>query len=107
MSSKKLSEYLSDENLYYVPEIFDCMSTKAAEINGFKMVMISSSDFSCAYTGIPDLKLLTVDEYAGMAERITNMTDMPLFIDADEGLGVRCRHFKDVGGWPRRVRRRF
>src|SRR5688500_8675434 len=63
------------------------MSAKAAEINGFRMVMLSSSDFSCAFTGIPDLKLLSVDEYVCMTERITNMTEMPLFIDADEGFG--------------------
>ena len=71
MGKKSLSSYMQDDKQYYVPEIFDCMSTKAAEINGFKMVMISSSDFSCASTGIPDLKLLTVDEYASMTERIT------------------------------------
>lgn len=87
MGKRSLASYLEDGEQYYVPEIFDCMSTKAAEINGFKMVMISSSDFSCASTGIPDLKLLSVDEYASMAERITSMTDMPLFIDADEGFG--------------------
>jgi methylisocitrate lyase len=69
------------------------MSTKAAEINGFEMVMISSSDFSCAYTGIPDLKLLTVDEYAATTERITSMTEMPLFIDADEGFGRPLQTF--------------
>jgi methylisocitrate lyase len=87
VAKKKLREYLDDGELYYVPEVFDCNSTKAAEINGFKMVMLSSSDFSCSYTGIPDLKLLSVDEYAGMTERITSMTDMPFFVDADEGFG--------------------
>ena len=49
--------------------------------------------FSCASTGIPDLKLLSVDEYASMAERITSMTDMPLFIDADEGFGRPLQTF--------------
>jgi methylisocitrate lyase len=93
MTKKPLKSYLDDGVQYYVPEIFDCMSTKAAEMNGFKMVMISSSDFSCASTGIPDLKLLTVDEYASMAERITSMTDMPLFIDADEGFGRPLQTF--------------
>jgi methylisocitrate lyase len=87
VTKRKLREYLDDDELYYVSEVFDCNSTKAAEINGFKMVMLSSSDFSCSYTGIPDLKLLSVDEYAAMTERITFMTDMPLFIDADEGFG--------------------
>jgi methylisocitrate lyase len=87
MAKRKLQEYLADDELYYVSEVFDCNSTKAAEINGFKMVMLSSSDFSCSFTGIPDLKLLSVDEYCAMTERITSMTDMPLFIDADEGFG--------------------
>jgi methylisocitrate lyase len=87
MAKKTLREYLADDEFYLVPEIFDCASTRAAEMNGFKMIMVSSSDFSCAYTGIPDLNLLTLDEYASLTERITSMTDMPLFIDADEGFG--------------------
>jgi methylisocitrate lyase len=93
MTKTPLKTYMADDKQYYVPEIFDCMSTKAAEMNGFRMVMISSSDFSCASTGIPDLKLLTVDEYASMADRITSMTDMPLFIDADEGFGRPLQTF--------------
>ena len=30
---------------------------------------------------------MSVDEYCHMIERITYMTDMPLFVDADEGFG--------------------
>ena len=56
-------------------------------MNGFQMIMLSSSDFACAYTGIPDLRLLSVDEYASATERITAMTNLHLFIDADEGFG--------------------
>lgn len=93
MAKKPLREYLKDNEFYYVPEIYDCASTKAAEMNGFKMVMISSSDFACSYTGIPDLKLLSVDEYVSITQRITNMTDMPLFIDADEGFGRPLQTF--------------
>ena len=87
MAKKPLREYMDGREFYYVPEIFDCISTRAAEMNGFQMVMISSSDFACSQTGIPDLNLLSVDEYCHMIERITYMTDMPLFIDADEGFG--------------------
>ncbi len=87
MAKKPLQEYMDGKEFYYVPEIFDCISTRAAEMNGFQMVMISSSDFACSQTGIPDLNLLSVDEYCHMIERITYMTDMPLFIDADEGFG--------------------
>ena len=87
MVKRTLKDHLLDDKITYVSEIFDCASAKAAEINGFEMIMLSSSDFSCAYTGVPDLKLLSVDEYAAMTERITLMTDLPLFIDADEGFG--------------------
>lgn len=103
MPKKPLSAYLNDGKFYYVPEVFDCMSTKAAEMNGFEMVMLSSSDFACAYTGIPDLNLLSPDEFASMTERITYMTDMPLFIDADEGFGRNlqtyhgCRRIAKAG----------
>ena len=96
MAKKTLREYLNDDKFYYVPEIFDCMSTRAAEMNGFEIVMISSSDFACAYTGIPDLALVTPDEYASMTARITAMTDMPLFIDADEGFGSHLQTYQGV-----------
>ena len=87
MAKKTLREYMNQNEFFYVPEIYDCISTRAAEMNGFQMVMISSSDFACSQTGIPDLNLLSVDEYCHMIERITYMTDMPLFVDADEGFG--------------------
>lgn len=93
MTKIPLRSYMADNEQYYVPAIFDCASTKAAEINGFKMVMISSSDFSCAWTGIPDLNLLTVDEFVALTERITAMTDIPLFVDADEGFGRPLQTF--------------
>ncbi|MFA7108786.1 MAG: isocitrate lyase/PEP mutase family protein [Sphaerochaetaceae bacterium] len=87
MGKKTLREYMTGDKFYYVPEIYDCISTRAAEMNGFEMTMISSSDFACSLTGIPDLNLITIDEYCFMIERIKNMSDMPLFIDADEGFG--------------------
>ena len=70
-----------------VPEIFDCSSARAAEMNGFESIMISSADLACSLTGIPDLQLLSVDEVVGVVDRICNMTDMPLIMDADDGYG--------------------
>jgi len=83
----KLRELLVPNKLNIVPELYDCMSTKAAEMNGFEIVMISSSDLACSLTGIPDLQLLTVDEVVGATDRISNMTNMPILIDADDGYG--------------------
>ena len=91
------------KDLILVPEVYDCTSAKAAEINGFDAIMISSSDFACSLTGIPDLGLLSIDEYVMMTERICNMTDMPLILDADDGFGrplscyYACKRMARVG----------
>lgn len=75
------------KELLLVPEIFDCTSAKAAELNGFESIMVSSADLACSLTGIPDLRLLSIDEYVMVTERIANMTDLPLILDADDGFG--------------------
>jgi hypothetical protein len=58
VAKKPLAEYLADDKLYCFSEVVDCMSTKAAEISAFGMIMLSSSDFSSAATGIPDRRNL-------------------------------------------------
>lgn len=100
----KVGKLIRDsKELILVPEIYDCTSAKAAEANGFKAIMVSSSDFACSLTGIPDLGLLSIDEYVMMTERICNMTDMPLILDADDGFGrplscyYACKRMARVG----------
>lgn len=85
--SKVCDNIRNAKELIIVPEVFDCASAKAAELNGFENIMISSGDFACAYTGIPDLRLLSIDEYESVTNRVTNMTDMPLILDIDDGWG--------------------
>ena len=84
----KLREMLKDDKVRIVPELADCMGAKAAEMNGFEVIMISSGDLACAMTGIPDLQLLSIDDFERVTQQITRMTDMPLIIDADDGFGL-------------------
>ncbi|MFV0352736.1 MAG: isocitrate lyase/PEP mutase family protein [Oscillospiraceae bacterium] len=86
-AAQKLRELLKDNKVRIVPELHDCASAKAAEMNGFDVIMVSSGDLACALTGIPDLQLLSIDDFISVTDRITNMTDMPLIIDADDGFG--------------------
>lgn len=84
----KIGDLIRNANeLLLVPEIFDCSSARAAELNGFESIMISSADFACSLTGIPDLRLLSIDEYVAVTERMTNMTEMPVILDIDDGFG--------------------
>lgn len=87
-AAQKLRSMLKDDKVRIVPELHDCASAKAAEMNGFEVIMVSSGDLACALTGIPDLQLLSIDDFVGVTDRITNMTDMPLIIDADDGFGL-------------------
>lgn len=59
----------------------------AATINGFKILMVSSGDLAGGLTGIPDLQVLSLDEFVLVTDRITSMCDLPLIIDADDGFG--------------------
>ena len=82
-----LRELMKEDEIFIVPELYDCASAKAAEMNGFKVIMVSSGDLACSLTGIPDLQLLSVDEFVAVTERICNMSPLPLIIDADDGFG--------------------
>lgn len=104
-AAQKLREMLKDDQVRIVPELHDCASAKAAEMNGFEVIMVSSGDLACALTGIPDLQLLSIDDFISVTDRITNMTDMPLIIDADDGFGfgrglntyVGCKRIMKAG----------
>jgi len=84
----RLRELLdSSSEIHIVPELADCAAARAAQINGFKILMVSSGDLACGLTGIPDLQLLSLDEFVLVTDRITSMCDLPLIIDADDGFG--------------------
>lgn len=84
----RLRRLLADGKTRIVPELHDCLSAKAAEMNGFEIIMVSSGDLACALTGIPDLQLLSIDDFERVTMQITRMTAMPLIIDADDGFGL-------------------
>ena len=75
-AEERLRELVSKEKTLIVPELHDCMSAKAAEMNGFEVIMVSSGDLACALTGIPDLQLLSIDDFVRVTEQITRMTPM-------------------------------
>ena len=87
-AEERLRKLVEGNEALIVPELHDCMSAKAAEMNGFNVIMVSSGDLACAVTGIPDLQLLSIDDFVRVTEQITRMTEMPLIIDADDGFGL-------------------
>jgi methylisocitrate lyase len=69
-----------------IPGVFNGLVAKMAQRIGFKAVYLSGGALS-ACTGVPDVGLLTMTEFADEAGRITAATDLPLLADADTGFG--------------------
>ena len=87
MNSNTTLKQLLKEGRVFAPCIWDCMSAKAAEMAGFKATLLSSGCMSFSMQGMPDLGLLTLDEVLMMTERITNISPLPLIVDAEDGYG--------------------
>lgn len=78
---------LKDGEQVFAPSVWDCFSAKAAEICGYKAMLLSGAAVSKGLTGMPDLGLMTADELIYVTERIADFSPLPLIVDFDEGYG--------------------
>ena len=69
-----------------IPGVFCPLVAKMAERLGFQAVYLSGGALS-AGTGVPDIGLVTLQEFVTEAARITQATALPLLSDADTGFG--------------------
>ncbi|HKI32660.1 MAG TPA: methylisocitrate lyase [Gemmataceae bacterium] len=69
-----------------VPGVFNALVARMAERLGFRAVYLSGGALSAA-TGVPDIGLLSLNEFVDEARRITLATSLPLLSDADTGFG--------------------
>jgi oxaloacetate decarboxylase len=72
---------------FYPGSVYDPISARIAEDLGFEAGMFAGSVCSLAVLGAPDIVVLTLSEFAGLALRINRATRMPLLVDADHGYG--------------------
>jgi carboxyvinyl-carboxyphosphonate phosphorylmutase len=67
--------------------VFDPVSARLAEHLGFDIAILAGSVASAVILGAPDMTLLTLSEFAGLAKRISRRSRLSLMVDADHGLG--------------------
>lgn len=79
-------ELLAKEQVF-APCVYDCMTARAAELCGYKALMLSGGAISYSMDGLPDMAFASIDEIAWVTERITNASPLPLIVDADDGYG--------------------
>lgn len=98
-----LREVIESEPIVMCPEIYDCVSAKAAEMCNFKAVLLSSAEFTCSRLGLPDFGFHSIDDLVQATYFISRATPLPLVIDADDCFGNplkvygACKRMVDAG----------
>lgn len=69
-----------------IPGAFNALTARLVERLGFRAVYLSGGALS-AGSGVPDVGLLSVTEFADEARRLAAATSLPLLCDADTGFG--------------------
>jgi methylisocitrate lyase len=70
-----------------IPGVFNALTARMAESQGFHAVYLSGGALSAGSHGIPDIGLLTATEFADAARILAGSTSLPLLCDADTGFG--------------------
>lgn len=78
---------LEGDRCVHPASVHDPIAGRIAEDIGFEIGMLAGSVASLAVLGAPDLILLTLSEFAGLATRIGRASELPLMADADHGYG--------------------
>ncbi len=71
----------------FTPCVWDCYSAKAAEMAGFKAILLSGASVGFSMSGVPDMGLHNQEELIWATDRIADYSPLPLIIDADDGFG--------------------
>ena len=70
-----------------LPGVWDGLSIKLVEQAGFPAAFLSGGALSMARHGRRDMGLVTMTELAQAVQLIREVSDLPLFVDADTGFG--------------------
>lgn len=84
---EKFREIINGDTCVHPGSVFDPLSARITEDAGYEVGMLAGSVASMAVLGAPDLIVLTLSEFAGLALRINRAGNLPLMVDADHGYG--------------------
>jgi methylisocitrate lyase len=70
-----------------IPGVFNALTARIAERLGFEAVYLSGGALSAGWAGVPDIGLLTLNDFAEQAAVLARATSLPLLCDADTGFG--------------------
>lgn len=94
--ARKLRELLQTGRTLCCPAVYDPLSIRMAEKNGFEAVFVSGSSMSCQVLGMPDVGLLSYGEYRNTLLNMLCVSTVPMLVDIDTGFGGTATIFRTV-----------
>src|SRR5262249_43587075 len=86
-TSTRLRELLNRRELLVMSGGFSPLHARMSEMLGYEAFFMSGSQVAAFVYGYPDVGLLGLHEMVESVRRITNVTGIPVFADADTGYG--------------------
>jgi len=100
-STTKLIELLKRREILVMSGGFSPLHARMSEVLGYEAFFMSGSQV-CAYVyGYPDVGLIGLSEMSEAVRRITNVTAIPIFADADTGYGNAVNVYHTVQAYIR------
>jgi methylisocitrate lyase len=78
---------LAEENPLQIVGVINAYAARLAERSGFRAIYLSGGGVAAASLGVPDLGITTLEDVLVDVRRITEVTNLPLLVDADTGFG--------------------
>ncbi len=86
-NTTRLQQLLKRSELLVMSGGFSPLHARMSEVLGYEAFFMSGSQVAAYVYGYPDVGLLGLNEMVECVRRITNVTDIPVFADADTGYG--------------------
>ncbi len=86
-ATTRLQRLLKRPELLVMSGGFSPLHARISEVLGYEAFFMSGSQVAAYVYGYPDVGLLGLNEMVESVRRITNVTDIPVFADADTGYG--------------------
>lgn len=93
---KSFHQLLREQKTLVIPGVFNAASALVAKNVGFEALYLSGSGIATGSFGVPDLGITTLEQVCEETRRITNVTDIPLLVDADTGFGNEIETVKKL-----------
>lgn len=93
---KRLRSMVEERRALLVPGTANALTARIVQELGFEALYLTGAGFSNTELGVPDIGLVTMNEIAEAATRISAICNLPLVVDIDTGFGNALNVYRTV-----------